>query len=223
MARILSIEDDPDFQHLIALTLQNQGYEVHYAFTGQEGYEKILALDPDLILLDMMLPLLNGAEVIKLVKKNKATRDIPIIAMTARYDEVDFFESSIKALGVVAYIRKPVQVDELLSVMRRALAGRGAKGPAVSFRKGAVRIDSKSRTVWINDKLIANLPSRRFETLFLLMQTNAEVPWKELVQKIWGPQGAKNDLEKAIQRLRADLGPEKHRIRTTRRGYELTG
>ena len=60
MARILSIEDDPDFQHLIALTLQNQGYEVHYAFTGQEGYEKLLALDPDLILLDMMLPLLNG-------------------------------------------------------------------------------------------------------------------------------------------------------------------
>ena len=117
----------------------------------------------------------------------------------------------------------PADRAQALSVIRRALAGRRAKGPAVCFRKGAVRIDSKSRTVWINDKLIANLPSRRFETLFLLMQTNAEVPWKELVQKIWGPQGARNDLEKAIQRLRADLGPERHRIRTTRRGYELTG
>ena len=101
MPRILSGEDDPDFQHLISIALRNQGFEVHYAFTGKEGCEKTLSLNPDLVLLDMMLPVMNGVEVIKELKKHKATRDIPFIIMTAYPAEAHFFESEVKSLGSV--------------------------------------------------------------------------------------------------------------------------
>jgi len=221
MHRILSVEDDPDFQHLISHILRNQGYEVHYAFTGPEGHEKALALYPDLILLDMMLPGLNGVEVVKLLKKNKATRDIPIIVMTAYPAEVNFFESEIQALGAVEYLRKPVQTDELVPRIRRLLAGRGASPRAVVWDRGAFRIVPDSKSVWIGAKMIANLPPKRFEVLFHLIQSKTEVPWETLVAKIWGRDGTKNDLEKAVQRLRADLGDEGYRISTTRAGYQL--
>jgi DNA-binding response OmpR family regulator len=224
MPRILSVEDDPDFQHLVALAFQNEGYEVHYAFTGKEGYEKVLSLNPDLILLDMMLPILNGVEVIKAVKKHKAAKDIPIIVMTAYPGDANFVESSLKALGVLEYIRKPVDVGELLRLVRRMLAdGRERSAPSFKLRKGEVRIDPRFRTVWLRDTLVATLAPKRFEVLFLLLQTKGEAAWEDILAKVWGKDGgSKNDLEKTVQRLRQDLGPEAGaRVRTTRRGYEL--
>lgn len=224
MSRILCIEDDPDIQHMVSLAFQNEGYEVHYAFTGKEGYEKVLSLNPDLVLLDMMLPLLSGVEVIKMIKQHKKAKDIPIVVMTGYPIEVNFAESAIKSMGIVEYIRKPVQIQELLSLVRRVLGQRGTRtAPNLRLRKGAVRIDPKFRTVWINDKLAATVSPRRFEILFDLVQNKGAVPWDELVKKIWGHAGTKNELEKSIQRLREDLGNESYRIKTTPDGYELTG
>lgn len=228
MSRILSIEDDPDCQHLISLAFQNAGYEVHYAFTGKEGYEKVLTLNPDLILTDMMLPLISGLEVIKLIKQHKKARDTPIIVLTAYPTDANFLENSIKAIGVLEYIRKPVEMEELLRVVRRVLGNRSSgtdvgSSANLKLRKGAVRIDPKFRAVWINNKLAATLPPKRFEILFILIQNKGEVRWQELVKNIWGIEGTKNDLEKTIQRLREDLGAgESCRIKTTPNGYELT-
>lgn len=222
MARILSVEDDPDFQHLISLALRNQGFEVHYAFTGPEGHEKALSLNPDLILLDMMLPGLNGHEVIKLLKKNKETKDIPIIVLTAFSAEANVFQSEIMALGVIEFLRKPVQLDALIKAMRRLLGARKAKPPFTVWKRGAIRIVSESKSVWIGGTMVANLAPKRFEVLFHLLQSDGEVAWEDLVQKIWGRDGTKNDLEKTVQRLREDLGPEGYRLSTTRGGYQLT-
>jgi DNA-binding response OmpR family regulator len=221
MPRILSVEDDPDFQHLISYALRNQGFEVHYAFTGSEGHEKALSLNPDLILLDMMLPGLNGAEVVKLLMKNKATRDIPVIVLTAYPAEVSFFESEIKALGVVEYLRKPVQIAELVKVIKRLLSARAPKPPFSVWTRGVFRLVSETKSVWVGGTMVANLAPKRFEVLFHLLQTDGEVPWTELVQKIWGRDGTKNDLEKTVQRLRGDLGREGYRVSTTRNGYKL--
>ena len=221
MPRILSVEDDPDFQHLISHVLRNQGYEVHYAFTGPEGLEKALSLNPDLILLDMMLPGMNGVEVVKSLKKHKATKDIPIIVLTAYPADANFFESEIKALGAVEYLRKPIQVDELIPRVKRLLAGRSAKPAFAVWTRGAFRIVPESKAVWIGGKMIANLAPKRFEVLFHLVQSKQEVAWEELVSKIWGRDGTKNDLEKTVQRLREDLGDEAYRISTTRTGYQL--
>jgi DNA-binding response OmpR family regulator len=221
MPRILSIEDDPDFQHLISYALRNQGFEVHYAFTGPEGHEKALTLNPDVILLDMMLPGLNGAEVVKLLQKNKATREIPVVVMTAYPAEVAFFESAIKALGAVEYLRKPVQLEDLVKRIRRLLSSRPSKPPFSVWTRGSLRLVSESKSVWIDGTMVANLAPKRFEVLFHLLQNDGELPWPELVRKIWGREGTKNDLEKTVQRLREDLGAEGYRLSTTREGYKL--
>lgn len=222
MPRILSVEDDPEFQHLISFALRNQGWEVHYAFTGPEGHEKALSLDPDLILLDMMLPGLSGPEVIKLLKKSKATRDIPVIVLTAYPAEAHFFESELKALGVIEYLRKPVQLEDLVKTIKRLLAARKSKPAVTVWNRGAVRLIAETKSVWVENRMVADLAPKRFEVLFHLLQHNGEVPWQVLVSKIWGRDGTKNDLEKTIQRLREDLGPEAYRLSTTLAGYQLT-
>src|SRR5262249_6808447 len=108
MARILSIEDDEDEQHLIGQALFSAGYEVHYAWNGQEGYEKILSLNPDLILLDLMLPRLNGVEILKRLQQNKAAEAIPVIVITVFGDEANLLGESVEALGAADYLRKPI-------------------------------------------------------------------------------------------------------------------
>lgn len=221
MPRILSIEDDPDLQHLISYCLRNQGFEVHYAFTGPEGYEKTLALNPDLILLDMMLPGLNGVEVVRKLKQKKLTRAIPVIVLTAYAADANFMESEVMALGAVEYLRKPVQTDELVKAIKRLLGESRTNPPFAVWKRGAFRIVPESKSVWVEGRMIANLPPKRFEVLFLLLQAEGEVPWQELVEKVWGRAGVKNDLEKTVSRLREDLGPEAHRLCTTRRGYRL--
>src|SRR5204862_108011 len=128
------------------------------------------------------------------------------------------------SLGVLEYIRKPIQMKELLSSVRRVLGPRSSRtAPNLQLRKGAVRIDPKFRTVWINDKLVATLPPKRFEVLFSILQHKGEVRWEAIVKNVWGPEGTKNDREKTVQRLREDLGAgESYRIKTTPNGYALT-
>ncbi|MFI5361020.1 MAG: response regulator transcription factor [Elusimicrobiota bacterium] len=223
MLRILCVDDDPDFQYLISHTLRNQGFEVHYAFTGKEGCEKTLSLNPDIVLLDMLLPMMNGPEVIKELKKNPATRDIPIIIMTAYPTEAHFFESEVKALGQIQYLRKPVEMSELVAALKRLARSNAPTPPFAVWKRGTMRIIPESKSVWIGERMIANLPPKRFEVLYHLMQHSGEVPWQRLVELIWGREGTKNDLEKTIQRLRKDLGPEAYLLGTTRKGYQLMG
>jgi DNA-binding response OmpR family regulator len=226
MARILSVEDDPDLQHLLSLALQGQGYELHYAFTGREGYEKALALDPDLILCDMMLPVLNGVEMIMMLKTHARARQIPVVVMTSYSNDASFLESKIKPLGVVEYLRKPIKIEDMVRLVKRLLAARAPREDAApGARKGAVRVDPRFRSVWINDKLVATLAPKRFEILQTLVEKRGAVTREALIKTTWPDRSdAKNLLEKTIQRLREDLGPlEAVRIRTTSDGYELIG
>jgi CheY-like chemotaxis protein len=119
--RVLCVEDDPDLQFLISFSLREQGFEMYYAFTGPEGSEKAAILKPDIVLLDLMLPLLSGPEVLKNISEDPATRGTPVIVMTAFAGEEDFFESKLRGLGATAYLRKPVRFEELVPLMRRLL------------------------------------------------------------------------------------------------------
>jgi DNA-binding response OmpR family regulator len=225
MARILSIEDDAELQHLIGACLFRAGFEVHYAFNGKEGYDKILSLRPDLILLDMMLPVLGGVEVIKLAMGNTLTRDIPIIVMTAFADQANTLEASLKAQGAREYVQKPFKVDEFVSLIRRVLkANPVAPITSSTVSKGKVRLMPQMRTVWIDDVLVATLPHKRAELLKALIEAKGGVKREKLVAALWGPEGSINVLEKTVQRLREDLGPTAaDRIQTTPDGYELIG
>jgi two-component system, OmpR family, phosphate regulon response regulator PhoB len=221
MPRILSIEDDADFQQLISHALRPHGFELHYAFSGPEGLEKALSLAPDLVLLDMMLPGLNGVEVMRRLKKDKATRELPVIVLTAYAADANFMESEVQALGTVEYLRKPVPPETLLRAIRRLLDGRRSRPALAVWERGAFRLAPEGKSVWVGERMIAHLAPKRFELLFHLLQSKGEVPWQELVRKVWGADGTKNELEKTVSRLREDLGAESWRLGTTRRGYQL--
>lgn len=222
MARILSIEDDADLQKLIGVALHAQGYDVHYAFNGKEGYDKILALNPDVVILDLMLPQMNGVDIIKAAQAHPEARQIPILVMTAYGDESNVLENSVKATGAVEFLRKPFEMRDFLRLVKSCLA-RNTKpqSPREELKRGVVRLDTQMRTVWVNDKLIGTLTDKRFELLSLLLQSEGGVKKEKLLKEMGGASGKPAALEKTVQRLREDLGPEAGRLRTTADGYEF--
>ncbi|MEQ1918893.1 MAG: response regulator [Elusimicrobiota bacterium] len=121
MPRILSVEDDVDLQQVVAYVLKKKGWTVVFAYDGKDGLEKALELKPDLILLDMMLPGLNGLEVIRALKENEGTRAIPVIVMTAYPSDEQFIKSAVVAMGAVEYLAKPVHIDELVKTIEGLL------------------------------------------------------------------------------------------------------
>jgi CheY-like chemotaxis protein len=125
MATILSIDDDPDLQDLIAMLLNGRGHKVQWAFNGEEGFALAQSLKPDLILLDMMLPTLNGLEVLKLLKADPALRPIPVIVVTAFFAEASFNEIDVRSMGAAAFLRKPVQNDYLSDLIDSELKSSG--------------------------------------------------------------------------------------------------
>lgn len=222
MARILCVDDDAELHQLLSLALRQAGHEVHYAFTGEEGYERAVALNPDLLLLDLKLPKLSGVEVVRRLRSHPAARDMPVVVMTAH--SRDFAEDELRLLEIAEYLRKPLQLTEVVHLVRRILAGRKDRTkPAFTMRKGRVRLDPKFSTVWVDDKLVATLGPKRFQLMLELLQSPGEAQRSRLVDRLWGTKGDENTLEKTVQRLRESLGAEGERVRTTRKGYELNG
>ena len=224
MAKILIVEDDGDLQNMLSVALNREKYEMHYAFNGKEGYDKILSIQPDVILLDLMLPVLTGIEVIKRVTTNTLVRDIPIIVMTAHGDKADMLETSIRAQGVREYLRKPFEIAELKSLIKRMLS-HYPRHPTTSTQlaKGAVRLDTQFRTVWVDDNRVATLSLTKAEVLKYLLEAKGPVKRDKLLAAVWGDKGSIAALEKTIQRLREDLGPHSERLQTTSDGYEIVG
>lgn len=224
MAKLLIIEDDGDLQQVLSVAFNRAGYELHYAFNGKEGYDKMIALQPDVVLLDLMMPILNGIEVIKLAATNTSLKDIPIIVMTGHGDKEAMLEHSIKAQGVRAYLKKPFELKEMTALVKRMLA-QYPRNPmtASEVAKGAVRLDVKFRTVWVNDRMLATLSPMKASVLQILLGSKGPVKREKLLQAVWGEEGSVPALEKTIQRLREDLGDEGRRLQTTAEGYEIVG
>lgn len=225
MARLLIVEDNGDLQAMLSVIFNREGYDVHYAFNGQEGYEKILALQPDVILLDLMMPVLDGFEVLKLVAANTAVRDIPIIVMTAHGDRPEKLEQTLRDQGVREYVRKPFENAQIKGAVRRLLTQYPRRPPEVSqVSKGRLRLDVKLRTVWLDDRHLATLPPTRADVLRVLLQAPGPVAKEKLLKDVWGEDGSLAALEKTISRLREDLGADAaDRLQTTGDGYELIG
>ncbi|MDE2314106.1 MAG: response regulator transcription factor [Elusimicrobia bacterium] len=227
----MSIEDDPDIQHLIGSALFQDGYDVHYAWNGQEGYEKILELKPALVLLDLMLPIMSGVDVLKKMQENKATAAVPVIIVTAFGDEADMLKRAVQIMGAACYLRKPVLPNELVAAVKQVLRrfpkadGRrpGLPDPD-ELRKGCLRVDCKQLTVWINDRLVATLPDREFALLQCLLKHAGDVPRSTLLSRLGYSPAQSGALKQSVHRLRRAFGPaEMRRIKTTKRGYELVG
>lgn len=224
MARILVIEDSGDLQALLSFALNGEGYSVDYAFNGKEGYEKILSAHPDLVMLDLMLPGMNGLEILEKLSANQNMREIPIIVMTAHGDAKDKIERQVKTFGAREYVRKPFNIKDVIGLVGRTLSQQASattKSKCVS--KGVVRLELGFKTLWIEDHLAATLSPYKVKLLELLLAAKGPVGREKLILGIWGKNGNPAVLEKLIQRLREDLGAESRRLQTSEEGYELIG
>ena len=119
--RILVIEDEPQMAELLKMRLEANNYEVIVAYNGIDGWRKLRTEKPDLILLDVMLPGMDGFQICKLIKHHTQYRNIPVIMLTARTDKEDI--KTGKEAGADAYIAKPFDANILLQKIRELLGG----------------------------------------------------------------------------------------------------
>jgi two-component system alkaline phosphatase synthesis response regulator PhoP/two-component system response regulator VicR len=125
MARkILAVDDEKHIVRLVQINLQKEGYEVATAGTGREALEKVSEFKPDLIVMDVMMPEMDGFEALKKLKENAETRDIPVIMLTAKAQDADVFRGWQS--GADLYLTKPFNPAELLSFVKRLLANQTA-------------------------------------------------------------------------------------------------
>ncbi len=123
MACVMAVDDDHVIRGLLEVNLEMEGHDVVTAVDGQEALDKVREAKPDLILLDVMMPNVNGWQVVEALKADEATRDIPIVFLSARAMEADVRKGT--DLGVDSYVTKPFDPIDLMELVNRLLAGRG--------------------------------------------------------------------------------------------------
>ena len=184
--RILIVEDEKNLARFVELELKHEGYETELAKDGRIGLEKAQEGNWDLILLDLMLPEINGIEV---CRRLRPTSDVPIIIMTARdsvIDRVSGFDH-----GADDYIVKPFAIEELLARIRALLRRidieeeqQHRKQTKVTFRD--LSVEKENRIVRRGEEII-DLTKREYELLVMLMENvNVVLPRTELLNKVWG-------------------------------------
>ncbi|KJD45810.1 response regulator transcription factor [Paenibacillus terrae] len=181
MKKILLIEDEKNLARFIELELKHESYEVTVNYEGRKGLESALSEEWDIILLDLMLPGLNGIEVCRRIRKTKQT---PIIMLTARDGVMD------KVMGLDSgaddYIPKPFAIEELLARMRSLLRRSGSVEDTTQIIYNGLVLDSEAR-ILTKDQQIIELTKREFDLLSILMQNIGRVMTRErLMELIWG-------------------------------------
>ena len=226
-ARILVVDDEPAVTGLLAYNLRKAGYEVSTAADGREALRLAHAASPDLVLLDLMLPEVDGLDVCRELRK---TSNVPLIMITARGEEIDRVVGL--ELGADDYVTKPFSVRELMSrikaVLRRTTpAGGEDVTPTCLQGCGGLRLELESRLVSVNGTQLA-LTRLEFDLLHLLLANAGRVLGRErLLEQAWGYDfvGDTRAVDSAVKRLRYKLrrvSPEADGIEAVRGvGYRM--
>ena len=223
---ILVVEDDLDIRELISFNLVNEGHQVFEANDGEVGIDKARNNNPDLILLDLMLPGIQGLDVCRIIKSDQETKEIPIIMVTALGQEEDI----VKGLetGADDYITKPFSIKVLIArvnaVLKRSIEVGEDKSKDILIN--GINIKTRSREVWVNKNLINDLTFSEFQILYLLAGHPGWVFTRyQIINKIRGDNYPVTDrsVDFQIVGLRKKLGDAGKLIKTVRGvGYRFT-
>ena len=219
MAKVLVIEDERDLVQVLTYNLKQAGHEALAAERGADGLRLAREHQPELVLLDLMLPDIPGTEVCRVLKDDEATRSIPVIMLTARGEEIDRvvgFE-----LGADDYIVKPFSVRELLlriqAVLRRS---RSEPAPPVEqvIEFGCLKIDRDAHRVWVHDSEV-ELTALEFRLLTTLYERKNRVQSRAtLLDDVWGIQAdiTTRTVDTHVKRLREKLNDARDYVETVR-------
>jgi phosphate regulon transcriptional regulator PhoB len=215
-AEVLIVEDEPDIRRLITFHLSREGFRCRAASTGAEALREVTSALPDLVVLDLMLPEVDGLEVCRRLRSDPASAGVPIIMLTARADEVDRVVGL--EIGADDYVVKPFSPKELVARVRAVLR---RTRPAPSTRVstgGAITLDPARHLVTRAGEPVTLTP-KEFDLLRALLDASGRVLSREhLLNTVWGYARAdeieSRTVDVHIRRLRAKLGVEGRRITT---------
>ncbi len=214
--KILIVEDDTTIARFVELELAHAGYDVAKVADGKAAIVAIEDREPDLMILDLMLPEMDGLEVARSVRNSKQA--FPILMLTAKaetQDVVTGFDA-----GADDYLRKPFEIPELLSRVRALLKRTEHERSGPSFKASGVEVDPNSRRATVGGELI-DLTAKEFDLLFYLV-TNAGrvISRDEILEAVWGSQHAtdSNVIEVFVCHLRNKIGDRDNTIIQTIRG-----
>ena len=219
-AKILIVEDEPDILELLAYNLRQAGFEVSTSSDGEEALRMAQADPPDLLVLDLMLPGMDGLELCRLLKQQEALRRVPVLMLTAKAEEVDRIVGL--ELGADDYVTKPFSPRELVlrikAILRRATANEAAEEEEGRIQIGPLTIDPGAHQVLVGQELI-DLTATEFRLLHTLVQRRGRVQSRqELLEVVWGYQysGYGRTVDTHIRRLREKLREADDWVETVR-------
>jgi two-component system alkaline phosphatase synthesis response regulator PhoP len=209
----LVIEDDADIANLVKYNLEREGYRVLVAKDGQEGLDRIHASAPALVVLDLLLPKLDGLTLCRHLRDDARMKSIPVLMLTARGEEMDKL-AGFEA-GADDYLVKPFSPRELIACVKALLRRVEVPGKA-SIGRAGIRIDMERHEVTVRDKAL-DLTPKEFDLLALLMQHPGRVYTREqLLDRVWGYQflGVSRTVDVHVRHLREKLGAKGKLIET---------
>lgn len=226
-SRIYAAEDDDNIREILRCTLESYGYEVEVFESAVPMLERMRERLPDLVLMDIMMPELDGTEALRQMKQNTHTRDVPVIFLTAKSSEVDKVRGL--DLGAEDYITKPFGLLELAARVRAALRRQPAEHRQHRLTGGDLVIDLDNHEVTQSGRHL-DLTLKEYELLRILIANSSRVvPRDELLGEIWGFDfvGETRTLDMHIKTLRAKLRDDVENpryIKTIRSvGYKFIG
>jgi phosphate regulon transcriptional regulator PhoB len=222
--RVLVVEDEPDISGLLAFHLEREGYQVVRSRNGVDALQQVWARRPDLVLLDLMLPGMDGLEVCRRLRQDPATAALPVVMLTAKGEELDRVLGL--ELGADDYITKPFSPKEVVARVRAVLRRSRAPAEAGPLAIGSLVIDVARHTVHVGGAPLLLTP-KEFELLRTLAEVRGRVLSRELLlDRVWGYTAAgeieSRTVDVHVRRLRVKLGGEGRRIVTVKGiGYRL--